>query len=142
MSTSIDTRHLSPAAQEALRQRVVHAVCEQRMSKAAAARTFCVSRTSVHHWVTIFQRRGPSGLKSKPRGRPPRSRLKGHQAATTVRLISDRCPDQRKMPFALWTREAVQQLIAAWCGVALSPSTVGRYLRRWEFTPQKPLRYA
>jgi transposase len=142
MSTNIDTRCLSPAAQEDLRRRVVHAVCEQRMSKAAAARAFHVSRTSVHHWVKKFQRRGASGLTSRPRGRPRRSRLKGHQAATTVRLISDRCPDQLKMPFALWTREAVRQLIAERFDIQLSVSTVGRYLRRWGFTPQKPLRRA
>jgi transposase len=59
-----------------------------------------------------------------------------------VRLISDRCPDQLKLPFALWTREAVGQLIEERYGVQLSISTVGRYLRRWGFTPQKPLRRA
>lgn len=142
MNTHMDTRCLSPSAQEDLRRRVVQAVCEQNMSKAAAARTFNVSRTSVHNWVNKFQRRGASGLTSKPRGRPRCSRLKGHQAATIVRLISDRCPDQLKLPFALWTREAVGQLIADRFDIQLSVSTIGRYLRRWGFTPQKPLRRA
>ena len=59
-----------------------------------------------------------------------------------MRLISDRCPDQLNLPFALWTREAVGQLIEERYGVQLSISTVGRYLRRWGFTPQKPLRRA
>ena len=59
-----------------------------------------------------------------------------------VRLITDRCPDQVKLPFVLWTREAVRDLIARRCGVRLSVWTVGRYLRRWGFTPQKPLRRA
>ncbi len=59
-----------------------------------------------------------------------------------VRLITDRCPDQLKLPWALWTREAVRELIARRCGVRLSVWTVGRYLRRWGFTPQKPLRRA
>lgn len=62
------------------------------------------------------------------------------QAATTVRVIADRCPDQVKLPFALWTREAVRDLIARRWGMRLSVWTVGRYLRHWRFTPQKPLR--
>jgi transposase len=64
------------------------------------------------------------------------------QAATTVRLITDHCPDQLKLPFALWTREAVRDLIARRFGIRLSIWTVGRYLQRWGFTPQKPLRRA
>ena len=142
MSANTDTRRLSPASQEDLRRRVVKAVNEQGLSKSAAARTFGVSRTSVHHWLDKFQSCGARGLTSKPRGRPRGSRLKGHQAATIVRLISERCPDQLKLPFALWTREAVGQLIEDRYGIRLSVSTVGRYLRRWGFTPQKPLRRA
>ncbi len=59
-----------------------------------------------------------------------------------LRLMTDRCPDQVKLPFALWTREAVRDLIAQRWGMWLSVWTVGRYLRRWGFTPQKPLRRA
>lgn len=141
MSTH-DARRLSPAAQEDLRRRVVRAVMDNGMSKAEAARTFDVSRTSVHAWVKKVEQGGRRALRSRPRGRPRRSTLLGHQAATIVRLITDRCPDQLKLPFALWTREAVGQLIEDRCGLRLSVWTVGRYLRRWGFTPQKPLRRA
>jgi transposase len=68
--------------------------------------------------------------------------LVGHQAATVVRLITNRCPDQLQLPFVLWTREAVQHLLATRIGVHVSVWTVGRYLRRWKLTPQKPLRRA
>jgi transposase len=142
MSRKHDARRLSPEAQEDLRRRVVRAVVKQRMSKAQAACTFNVSRTSVHDWVQTYQQSGWKGLRSKPRGRPKRSRLAGWQAATTVRLITDRCPDQLKMPFALWTREAVQELLADRFNLHLSVWTVGRYLKKWGFTPQKPLRRA
>ncbi len=79
---------------------------------------------------------------AKPRGRPKGGKLLGWQAATICNLIRDRCPDQMKFPFALWTREAVGQLIERKFGVKLSVWTVGRYLRRWGFTPQKPLKRA
>ena len=38
--------------------------------------------------------------------------------------------------------EAVGELIKRKFGIRLSVSTVGRYLRRWGFTPQKPLKKA
>ena len=33
------------------------------------------------------------------------------QQAKIVRAIQGKCPDQLKLPFALWTREAVVELI-------------------------------
>ena len=142
MDAQQDARCLTPEAQEALRRRVVRAVMGGRMTKAAAARTFAVSRTSVHAWVRTCWERGSRALKARGRGRPKRSRFMGWQAATTVRLICDHCPDQLELPFVLWTREAVQSLLLTRFQIRVSVWTVGRYLKRWGFTPQKPLRRA
>ena len=136
-----DTRKLPPAAQEELRVRVVRAV-QQGMAQSTAAKTFAVSRQSIHTWLTKVDRDGATALKSKRRGRPKKSRLAGWQAATVVNLVKDRCPDQLRLPFALWTREAVRQLLADRYDVRVSVWTVGRYLREWGLTPQKPLRRA
>jgi len=136
-----DARHLSPDAQEALRYRVVNAV-ENGMSKSEAARVFSVSRTAVHHWTKAVNQQGVRALKAKKRGRSQQSRLAPHQAATTVRLITKKCPDQLGLPFALWTREGVGQLLEQRYGVLVSVWTVGRYLKRWGLTAQKPLRRA
>src|ERR1700687_1321281 len=57
-------------------------------------------------------------------------------------LIQDRTPDQLKMSYALWTRQAVSELIAARYGLRLQVRTVGKYLKRWGYTPQKPLKKA
>lgn len=48
-------------------------------------------------------------------------------------------PDQLKLPYGLWTREAVQQLILDRYSIRLSRWQVGRYLRSWGYTPQKPI---
>jgi transposase len=56
--------------------------------------------------------------------------------------VCKRCPDQLQLPFALWTRKAIQLLIAKRCGVKLSIRAVGEYLARWGYTPQKPIRRA
>lgn len=140
--TKIDTRKLAPAAQEELRRRVVAAIRAQKISKTEAARTFQVSRESIYTWLAAAAQGGTRALKSRKRGRKPHSRLAPHQAATIVRIIEDRCPDQLRLPFALWTREAVGQLIARRCGIRFSVWTVGRLLAKWGFTPQKPLRRA
>lgn len=58
------------------------------------------------------------------------------------RLIISRCPDQVKLPFVLWSREAVGQLIAQRTGIQLSLTAIGSYLAAWRFTPQKPIRRA
>jgi transposase len=137
-----DARRLSPQAQEDLRRRVVAAVLDQQLSQVEAARTFGVSRMSIYNWLGAVEEAGRSALKAHKRGPKGGLRLAGHQAATVVRMIEDRCPDQLRLPFALWTREAVGQLIRRRYGIDLSVWTVGRYLRHWGFTPQKPVRRA
>jgi len=137
----MDARSLSAEAQEALRRRVVAAVAEG-LSQAQAARTFGVSRASVNTWCGRFARAGEAALGAGKRGRPAQPRLAQDQQRQVVRLIRDRCPDQLKLPFALWTRQAVCQLLQHRCGLTVSVWTAGRYLRAWGFTPQKPLRRA
>ena len=66
-------------------------------------------------------------------------RLTASQEAAVQRLICEKTPDQLKMPFALWSRTAVVQLIGARYGIVLPVRTMGHYLRRWGFTPQKPM---
>lgn len=137
-----DTRTLSPDAQEQLRRRVVAAIRNEGMKKSHAAKAFGVSRTSVDSWIESYEERGSAGLGSRKRGPKSASRLKGHQAATAVRLITDRCPDQLKLPFFLWTREAVARLLDERFGLKVSVWTAGRYLKRWGMSPQKPVRRA
>ncbi|MGB2985061.1 MAG: IS630 family transposase [Phycisphaerae bacterium] len=139
--SSKDARFLSPDAQEVLRSRVMAAL-RGGMTPAVAARTFAVSRSSVWNWRKRVALGNITSLRSKKRGRPKGTQLAPHEAATTVRLVTDRCPDQLKLPFALWTRAAVQQLLAERFDVQVSVRTVGRYLALWGLTPQKPLRRA
>ena len=142
MGMTNDARKLSPEAQADLRRRVAHAVVDRGMGQSEAARTFEVGRTSVHHWCKAYRSGGDPALAPRKRGPKRSSRLLPHQAATIVRLIDDRQPDQLQLPFALWTREAVGDLIRQRYDIDLSVWTVGRYLKRWGFTPQKPLRRA
>ena len=137
-----DARSLSSEAQEAIRCRAVQAVLEG-MTQTEAARNFGIARGTVSKWMKQYRTGGNRALKALKQGRPRESgRLKGWQAAMIVRTITDKTPDQVKMPFMLWTPEAVRTLIALKTKVQLSLSTVGRLLRRWGFTPRKPVRRA
>ncbi len=143
MNTKQDARKLDLVGKEDLRRRVVGAVLDQGLSKAEAARVFGVSRTSVHAWVDLYYKNGTDGLTPKRPGRPKGGgQLQGWQAATIVNLIKDNCPEQLKMPFALWTREAVAEFIFTQYGFRMPVRTVGDYLKRWGMSPQKPVKRA
>ena len=64
------------------------------------------------------------------------------QEATIRKAICDKRPEQLKMDFALWTHSAAMVLIERECAIKLSERAVGNYLKRWDFTPQKPVRRA
>jgi transposase len=112
------------------------------MAQVEAARVFGVTRQAVGKWLKAYREGGVKALTAKRRGRPRGGRLKPWQAAQVAKAVVDRRPDQLKMPFYLWTREAVAELIEQRFGIRLSVWTVGRCLRRWGFSPQKPLRRA
>ena len=82
---------------------------------------------------------GKRGILPKKRGVQGGKKINGNQAAEVRRLIREKMPDQLKLSFGLWTREAVQQLILNKYGIELSRWQVGRYLKSWGYTPQKPI---
>ena len=105
-----------------------------------------VHRSTVSGWVNRYKRSGFSELKAKRMGRTPGS---GMQLSVSEQInakiknkIEERNPEQLKMPFALWTREAVHELIKKLTGKLLDLRQVGRYLKRWGFTPQRPIKQA
>lgn len=135
---------MSPKQQETLRFTAVRAVFEEGMTQRAAARLVGVTRPEVNKWCRKYEKFGWDALRAKKRGRKPevQKALQPHQCATIVRLITDNMPDQLKMPFVLWTRAAVRDLIEERYGITLALSTVGNYLKGWGFTAQKPTRKA
>jgi hypothetical protein len=57
-------------------------------------------------------------------------------------LIVDSTPCDHDIASATWTRQAVAELIVKEVGLELTLQGVGKYLRRWGLTPQKPARQA
>jgi transposase len=137
-----DARSLAPDAQATLRQRAVAAVLGG-MKQTKAAEAFGVTRQAVGKWMKAHREGGTAALARKKRGpKTARAKLQGWQAAAVCNMIRDRHPEQLKLPFVLWTSEAVRKLIRRKFNVSLSARSVRRYLRTWGFTPQKPRRVA
>src|SRR3954462_14914944 len=143
MEIKRDFRKLSPATQAELR-RVAVAMVRAGKTRVEAAKTVGVNRRFVGQWVKVAAQRGEAVLAGRRRGRRP-----GEQKALSVAqedrlrvLIARGGPDQFGLSFALWTRQAVRALIARETGVWLTLSVVGRYLRAWGFTAQRPARRA
>lgn len=103
-----------------------------------------LSYPTVRKAIDLFSAGDWAALKPAARGREPGEgrRLSAEQEASVRRTICDKRPEQLKMAFALWTRGAVMQFIEREFGVRLSIRATGEYLRRWGFTPQKPIKRA
>jgi transposase len=139
----VDMRKLAPAAQEERRRQVI-GLRQNGVSYAAIAAQVGLSQTGVFDICQRFAAKGKKGLLSGKRGRKPDEQrlLTPAQETAIKRLICRHMPDELGLDFALWSREAVRALIRCQYGVRLAVRTTGKYLARWGFTAQKPLRRA
>jgi transposase len=138
-----DFRRLDPTTQAELR-RVAVGMVEADETRVDAAAAVGVNRRFVGERVEAARRYGDVASEGGRRGRRPGERkpLSPQQEQRVRRLIADRCPDQLKLSLALRTREAVGALIERETGLRLSASALGRILRAWNFTAQRPARRA
>jgi transposase len=136
-----DARTLPSLGQEDLRRKVLRTILDGK-KQMEAAQIFGVTRQAVGKWVKKYREGGARALRARKRGRPSKSSLLPWQAAQIAKAVVHRYPEQLKLPFYLWTREAVAELIERKFEIRLSRWTVGRYLAQWGFTPQKPMRKA
>jgi transposase len=134
-----DGRHRSASAQATIREQVIDYLKKQRGTQSQAAAIFGLHIRSVNRMWAKYKLGGSRNIKEKKRGVQGGKKITGKQSAEVRQLIKDKLPDQLKLSFGLWTREAVQQLLLIRYGVELSRWQVGRYLKSWGYTPQKPI---
>jgi transposase len=141
----VDMRKLPAVGSTASnRRRQVIGLRRAGMTYAAIAAQVGLTQTGVFDICRRFAERGAAGLRSGPRGPEPGYGrfLDAGQEAEARDLIRRHTPDELDLPFALWSRAAVRELIARRFGVRLAVRTMGTYLARWGFTAQEPLRRA
>jgi transposase len=139
----IDSRTLSVQALNERRRRAVKMRLDGVSLKETAAQCE-MSRTTVIAALKAFHAGGWKAVEVDRPGRPAGTgrTLSAEQEREVQRLIRDRTPDQLKMVYALWTRQAVAELIRDRFDIELPVRTMGLDLSRWGDTPQKPMRKA
>lgn len=103
-----------------------------------------VHRNTVTGWWQDYQQQGTVALEQQQRGAKfgaGRS-LKPEQEAQVQTMMREHFPDELDIDSALWTRRAVSALIEVEYGMKMPIRTVGEYLKRWGYTPLKPLKRA
>lgn len=103
-----------------------------------------LSHPTVRSTIDLFEAGGWTNVRPAPRGRIKGDGrvLSAAQEDAIQRMIIDKRPEQLKMDFSLWSRAAVAQLIEQEFGIKLQVRSIGKYLARWGFTPQKPIKRA
>ena len=138
-----DGRRESDEVLEALRLRAVHAR-ELGYAVADIAAILGIREETVSRWCSRYDRGGQEALPGDRTGRPIGSGrlLNKEQEQSIQQAIETKSPQELGITSALWTRQAVRELIKQQVGIRLPIRTVGEYLRRWGYTPQKPVRKA
>src|SRR3954465_319581 len=138
-----DGRSESNEVLEALRLRAVHAR-ELGYAVVDIATILGVREETISRWCSRYDRGGREALPGDRTGRPIGSgRLLDRRQEQGIReAIESKTPQELGITTALWTRQAVRELIHQRVGIRLPVRTVGEYLRRWGYTPQRPVRKA
>jgi transposase len=139
----MDFRKLSSDERYILRLRGINLIKSGKKQKEVAS-IFGVRTSTVSSWMKAYKAEGLKGLKDNSRGVKSEDRklLSAKQEKEIQRMILDTMPDQLKLPYSLWTRKAVKELVEREFGVVLAINTMGDYLRSWGYSPQRPKKKA
>lgn len=139
----IDLRRGSYDEKAAIRERCIRMKLQGKKIR-EIVESLGVSPGSVANWWSSFQKEGKKGIQEKKRGaKQGMGRLLNSEQEKLIQCwIRDKMPDQMKLAFGLWTRKAIKELINREFRIDIAIRTVGDYLHRWGFTPQKPKKRA
>jgi transposase len=138
-----DFRSVDSATRNEIRKRAIRLITSGTQKK-KVAEIFGVNQNTITNWVKKHNASGTKGLKDKVRGvKSEDKKLLGAAQEKQIQLmITDTMPDQLKLSYGLWTRKAVKELVLRELGIELAINTMGDYLRKWGFSPQKPKKRA
>lgn len=140
----IDARKLTAEGREVLCRMVIRLRQQSGMPVKELAAVAGVHVRTVESWLLRAKREGVHSLGEKKRGRPVGAcrKLTLVDEAWLREQIVGQTPQQMKLPFALWTRPAIKALVKERFGIEMQDRLIGKYLNRWGFTPQRPVKRA
>jgi transposase len=138
-----DARKHSPETQYEIRKQVIR-LRKKGISNRDVAQGVGLSESRASTLWQRYQEEGSQAIRLGRRGRRQGEKrtLTPAQETEIQRLLIDKTPEQLKLTFALWTRDAVRLLIKQSYRLDMPIRTVGAYLQRWGFTAQKPVKRA
>ena len=138
-----DFRKVKDDIRDPMRKQAMRMI-KKGIKKKEVASIYGVHVNTITNWVKKYRNLGSKGLKGLKRGVKSEDKklLSSLEERQIQAMICDTMPDQLKLPYSLWTRKAVKELIEREFGVKLAITTTGDYLRSWGYTPQKPKKKA
>ena len=137
-----DNRNLTQTELTLLRRLAVAAVMKGE-KQCRVAELFGVSQQTLSVWMKEYREFGEASLVYERRGcKAGNGKLTAEQGSALAELMVEKLPDQLGLSYFLWTRGAVVELIEKQHGVQVTEQCAGEYLRKWDMTPQKPIRRA
>lgn len=139
----IDARKLSPR-ELSEKRKIAIKLREKGIPNKEVAQIVGISAQTISTYYSQYKKDGNKVFKVKNAGRPKNvgKRLSDEQEQKIIKMLIDTNPQQLQFKFALWTREAVKELIKHEIGIEMPISTVGHYLAKWQFTSKKPIKRA
>jgi transposase len=142
----VNNLKLSPKEQENLRFKIIR-IAKKNLKpngkpdvEKVAEICECSTRLIYETWRK-HQNGGISAIKAKKMGRPANSgELTVEEQNEVQKNLIEKYPEQLKLSGCLWDRDNVRLLIKALFGVEITVQCVGKYLKKWGFTPQRPVK--
>ena len=139
----LDARHLPIETQNYLRQQAIRLRREGK--RVCDISTYLgVHPNTVYKWWDQYIDEGEAALYQRKRGREfgEGRTLSLSEETMVAATIREHCPEDYGIESTRWTRKAVRALIEQLCEVKMPIRTVGEYLNRWGYSPQKTVQRA
>ncbi|WP_051789201.1 helix-turn-helix domain-containing protein [Endozoicomonas montiporae] len=138
--SKIDGRKIPHQVRESIRMQAVQqwldGISVPELSELHATHLSCV-----YLRVNRYKEGGFDALKTRPiHGRPPKLNIDQQEQLTQI--ISLKNPTDFGFYKTMWTRDIVASVIKTEFNVSMHPAAVGKMLRRWGLSPQRPVRKA
>jgi transposase len=130
---------LSPKEQEELRKKIVRQMKKHGDTKEVAEICEC----SIRHVQSTWKKYQDGGIKAIlgvkmgcPKGKY--CKLQPWQENEIIKALTEKTPKECDLVGYLWDRKAISELTKQKYGVEMPVRTMGHYLKKWNFTCQRP----
>ena len=118
----IDLRTANKSEKEAMRS-VVISMYKKGIKQKEISLLLGLRPNTISDWVKLYKEHGNKGLKEVKRGRKKGygKLLSPVQEIEVQKMIIDKMPEQLKLPYALWTRKSIKDLVKRRYKIERSP---------------------